>query len=80
MRSDPRGSGRNFVRAISYLLTAPAHVCAHTGDTVAVNPEISSGLPLADFHRRPPPASRPERYATPASKGAYILCLMRIAD
>ncbi|KAH7108174.1 21 kDa subunit of NADH dehydrogenase [Auriculariales sp. MPI-PUGE-AT-0066] len=39
-------------------------------DTVAVNPEISSGLPLADRHRRPTPASRPERYATPATKAS----------
>lgn len=36
---------------------------------VAVNPEISSGLPIASVNRRPQPASRPELYSTPATKG-----------
>lgn len=40
------------------------------GDTIVVNPEISSGLPLAAVNRRPTPASRPEKYSTPATKGA----------
>lgn len=39
-------------------------------EVVAVNPEISSGLPLPDLNRRPPPASRPERYATPATRAS----------
>ncbi|KAF8320671.1 21 kDa subunit of NADH dehydrogenase [Clavulina sp. PMI_390] len=39
-------------------------------DTVVINPEISSGLPLPDVHRFPPPASRPEVYATPATKAS----------
>ncbi|KAF8906560.1 NADH dehydrogenase [Gymnopilus junonius] len=38
-------------------------------EVVAVNPEISSGLPLPNANRFPPPASRPERYSTPATKG-----------
>jgi len=36
-------------------------------DAVVVNPEISSGLPLPALNRFPPPGSRPERYATPAT-------------
>lgn len=39
------------------------------GDVAVVNPEISSGLPLPDIHRFPPPGSRPEKYSTPATKG-----------
>ncbi|KAF9024814.1 hypothetical protein BDZ89DRAFT_1040878 [Hymenopellis radicata] len=39
-------------------------------DAVVVNPEISSGLPLAELNRYPPPGSRPEIYSTPATKGA----------
>lgn len=38
-------------------------------DAVVVNPEISSGLPLQDRNRYPQPASRPEKYATPATLG-----------
>jgi hypothetical protein len=41
----------------------------HPGDAVVVNPEISSGLPLPDKNRYPQPGSRPEKYATPATKG-----------
>ncbi|KAE9411534.1 21 kDa subunit of NADH dehydrogenase, partial [Gymnopus androsaceus JB14] len=41
-------------------------------DAVVVNPEISSGLPLQGVHRFPPPASRPEKYATPATKASDI--------
>ncbi|OCH93081.1 NUZM, NADH-ubiquinone oxidoreductase 21.3 kDa subunit [Obba rivulosa] len=39
-------------------------------DAVVVNPEISSGLPIQGVHRYPPPASRPERYSTPATKAS----------
>ncbi|KAF9452372.1 21 kDa subunit of NADH dehydrogenase [Macrolepiota fuliginosa MF-IS2] len=39
-------------------------------EVAAVNSEISSGLPLQGFHRFPPPASRPERYSTPATKAS----------
>ena len=42
-----------------------------TGEVVAVNPEISSGLPNAAVNRYPPPASRPEKYSTPATKGMF---------
>jgi len=39
-------------------------------DVVVVNPEISSGLPLAALNRYPQPGSRPEPYATPATKAS----------
>ncbi|EIN11982.1 NADH dehydrogenase 21 kDa subunit [Punctularia strigosozonata HHB-11173 SS5] len=39
-------------------------------DAVVVNPEISSGLPIAGVNRYPPPGSRPERYSTPATKAS----------
>jgi len=41
-------------------------------DAVVVNPEISSGLPIAGINRYPQPASRPERYTTPATKASDI--------
>ncbi|KAL1410411.1 hypothetical protein Q8F55_004422 [Vanrija albida] len=41
-------------------------------DAVVVNPEISSGLPLQDKHRMPPPASRTERYSTPATAASDV--------
>ncbi|KAF7321383.1 RRM domain-containing protein [Mycena kentingensis (nom. inval.)] len=42
------------------------------GDVTAANPEISSGLPLPAINRFPPPASRPEKYSTPATKASDI--------
>ncbi|KAJ7287542.1 21 kDa subunit of NADH dehydrogenase [Mycena rebaudengoi] len=39
-------------------------------DVAAVNPGISSGLPLPALNRFPPPASRPEKYSTPATKAS----------
>ena len=54
-------------RSGSQVLTACGTL---VGDTVAVNPEISSGLPIASVHRYPPPGSRPEKYSTPATKGS----------
>jgi len=39
-------------------------------DQVVVNPEISSGLPLPSINRMPPPGSRPEQAATPATKAS----------
>ncbi|EIM81167.1 NADH dehydrogenase subunit [Stereum hirsutum FP-91666 SS1] len=39
-------------------------------DATVVNPDISSGLPLAAVNRRPQPASRPEKYSTPATKAS----------
>jgi len=43
------------------------------GDVVSANPTISSGLPIPNENRFPPPASRPELYSTPATKGLYLL-------
>ncbi|KDQ57611.1 hypothetical protein JAAARDRAFT_58199 [Jaapia argillacea MUCL 33604] len=39
-------------------------------DVTVVNPEISSGIPIATLNRWPQPASRPERYSTPATKAS----------
>ncbi|KAK2463290.1 hypothetical protein APHAL10511_004945 [Amanita phalloides] len=39
-------------------------------DVVSVNPAISSGLPVPSLNRHPQPASRPEKYATPATKAS----------
>ncbi|KAK8866032.1 hypothetical protein IAR55_001183 [Kwoniella newhampshirensis] len=39
---------------------------------MVVNPDISSGLPIPDKNRYPQPASRPEKYATPATKASDI--------
>ncbi|KAI6121584.1 NUZM, NADH-ubiquinone oxidoreductase 21.3 kDa subunit [Pisolithus sp. B1] len=39
-------------------------------DAVVVNPEISTGIPIAGINRYPPPGSRPEEYSTPASKAS----------
>lgn len=48
------------------------------GDNIAVNPGISSGLPIQGVHRFPPPASRPELYNTPATKGALYVTFPKI--
>ncbi|KZT26837.1 21 kDa subunit of NADH dehydrogenase [Neolentinus lepideus HHB14362 ss-1] len=39
-------------------------------DAVVVDPEISSGIPLPYLNRYPQPGSRPEKYATPATKAS----------
>jgi hypothetical protein len=39
-------------------------------DIASVNPSISSGLPIASINRYPQPASRPEKYSTPATKAS----------
>ena len=44
-----------------------------TGDAVVVNPKISSGIPIASINRYPQPGSRPEKYTSPATKGAVWL-------
>ncbi|KAG8886079.1 hypothetical protein FRB97_007955 [Tulasnella sp. 331] len=36
-------------------------------DALVVNPDISTGLPLAAVNRNPAPGSRSEKYATPAT-------------
>lgn len=65
----PKGFWKKFralqTRVLCCILT---HI--ETGDVVAVNPEISSGLPIPELNRYPQPGSRPEKYSTPATKGA----------
>jgi len=39
-------------------------------DAIVVNPEISTGLPLPTKNRYPQPASRPEKYSTPATQAS----------
>ncbi|KAJ7594141.1 NUZM, NADH-ubiquinone oxidoreductase 21.3 kDa subunit [Mycena floridula] len=39
-------------------------------DIAMVNPEISSGLPIASVSRYPQPGSRPETYSSPATKAS----------
>ncbi|OJA20489.1 hypothetical protein AZE42_01987 [Rhizopogon vesiculosus] len=39
-------------------------------DALVVNPEISSGIPLAGVNRWPQPGSRPEKYSSPATKAS----------
>ncbi|KIM78923.1 hypothetical protein PILCRDRAFT_74952 [Piloderma croceum F 1598] len=39
-------------------------------DVVVVNPEISTGVPIASINRYPQPGSRPERYSSPATKAS----------
>ncbi|KAI0032249.1 NADH dehydrogenase subunit [Vararia minispora EC-137] len=39
-------------------------------ETVALNPNISTGLPLPAVNRNPQPGSRPEKYSTPATKAS----------
>ncbi|KAG5645214.1 hypothetical protein DXG03_006732 [Asterophora parasitica] len=41
-------------------------------DYTVINPEISTGLPIASLNRRPQPASRPEKYNTPATKASDL--------
>ena len=71
----PRGFGRNSVCLRTSWWCRRSSLVTHThkskriGDAVVVSPEISSGLPLPDKNRYPQPGSRPEKYATPATKG-----------
>lgn len=60
--------GKNFVRR--GLSVRALSLTSKTGDAVVVNPEISSGLPIPELNRYPQPGSRPEKYSTPATKGA----------
>ncbi|KAG1751514.1 NUZM, NADH-ubiquinone oxidoreductase 21.3 kDa subunit [Suillus paluster] len=39
-------------------------------DALVINPEISSGIPLAGIYRWPQPGSRPEKYSSPATKAS----------
>lgn len=69
----PQGFWKKFRTLFrqNYVPSCSSHV-AITGDAVVVNPEISSGLPMASVNRNPQPGSRPELYSTPASKGLSL--------
>jgi hypothetical protein len=69
--STPRAFGGNSVSWTTLKSRNTTHSLA--GELVAVNPEISSGLPLPTQHRVPAPASRPEKYSTPATKGSKFV-------
>ena len=66
----PKGFWKKFrtclplLQNIVHWLNTPS-----AGDATVVNPEISSGLPIPSLNRYPQPASRPEKYSTPATKG-----------
>ncbi|KZT10624.1 NADH dehydrogenase 21 kDa subunit [Laetiporus sulphureus 93-53] len=60
---------RKFADSTRYHLS-PKGFWKKFRDAVVINPEISSGLPLPGVFRYPPPGSRPEVYATPATKAS----------
>ncbi|KAM0748569.1 hypothetical protein T439DRAFT_327826 [Meredithblackwellia eburnea MCA 4105] len=41
-------------------------------EALVVNPEIGTGSPIADAHRWPQPASRPETFVVPTSKASDV--------
>ncbi|KAB5590760.1 NADH ubiquinone oxidoreductase [Ceratobasidium theobromae] len=57
-------------KAVGQLADHTKYHLAPKGDAVVVNPEISSGIPIATLNRYPQPASRPEIYSTPATKAS----------
>lgn len=67
----PKGFWKKF-RTCLPLLRNPVRRLndMSAGDATVVNPEISTGLPIPSLNRYPQPASRPEQYSTPATKGA----------
>lgn len=65
----PKGFWKKF-RALQTHVLCPVLADVEAGDVVVVNPEISSGLPIPELNRYPQPGSRPEKYSTPATKGA----------
>jgi hypothetical protein len=70
---------RKIIFTISYANLSLKLSCITTGEVTAVNPEISSGIPIASLNRYPQPGSRPEKYSTPASKGELYLVLAACA-
>jgi hypothetical protein len=70
------GAARKLADPAKYHLQ-PTGFWKKFRDAVVVSPEISSGLPIQGVHRWPPPASRPERYTTPATKGALRMYSLR---
>ena len=70
----PKGFWKKF-RALFFLLRELVRGLKNVfaGDATVVNPEISSGLPIPSLNRYPQPGSRPEKYSTPATKGACLV-------
>jgi len=66
------------ISSVSLLVSTMLNAQSSTGDTFSVNPDISSGLPIATLNRNPQPASRPEKYSTPATKGLST-CASRVS-
>jgi hypothetical protein len=64
-----RAFGRNSVGLLPLCCARNFSLKSRAGDAVAVDPAISSGLPLPTLNRQPAPGSRPEKYSTPATKG-----------
>ncbi|KAG8683691.1 hypothetical protein FRC09_015912 [Ceratobasidium sp. 395] len=69
MQASKRLLTEKFADHTKYHLT-PKGFWKKFRDTVVVNPEISTGIPLTAVHRWPHPASRPEQYSTPATKAS----------
>lgn len=69
----PKGFWKKFRASCFGMLRAHWPDTLSVGDAVVINPEISSGLPIQGVHRYPPPASRPEKCSTPATKGVCLL-------
>ena len=67
----PKGFWKKFREYSGYIIPFILLNCM-PGDVVSANPTISSGLPIPNENRYPPPASRPEMYLTPATKGLYM--------
>ena len=68
---------KGFLEEIPYVLFLQRKVArglrkVFAGDATVINPEISTGLPIPSLNRYPQPGSRPEKYSTPATKGACL--------
>ncbi|KAF8586706.1 21 kDa subunit of NADH dehydrogenase [Ramaria rubella] len=65
-------AARNAAKSADHTLyhLAPQGFWKKFRDVVAVNSEISSGVPIVVLHRYPQPGSRPELYSTPATKAS----------
>ncbi|KAF8491259.1 NADH dehydrogenase [Gautieria morchelliformis] len=68
MAAAARNAAKSADHTIYHL--APQGFWKKFRDAVVVNPEISSGVPIATRNRYPQPGSRPELYATPATKAS----------
>ncbi|KZT58862.1 21 kDa subunit of NADH dehydrogenase [Calocera cornea HHB12733] len=62
-------AAKHFADPTKYHL-APHGFWKRFRDATVLNPNISSGLPIASLNRYPQPGSRPEKYATPTTKAS----------